>query len=460
MVLYLDQPTEEVKRDGQVVPEDGVSGERGLRKSLRRDSVRVMRAVECLADVAEQETAFVGAGSSAEPNVNSEAAERATKEVENQVTAITQSVLANVYDAANRDKPETADDLAPRPSCVQAATQYISLLTRNLVPALAEASAEPGASEQTALAMAPTVDTSRQLLDAVTEAVFADLTLKEGNTAELDAEHRRTTAYIQQALTELAIAEVPPTKEPPDRRRADTYPQEAPPQALARRKSAMPLSSPADSDAGAAGSRRSRAGSAQEAPEATQAPSQALQIMNARRKSAMPLSSPLNSDAGAAGSGRSSQVSAEGAAQTLALEGLGTQRPANIALMISDDSQRPSVQQSGGGDADLQQLLAECRKTRRSTVRLLGDRSPQGSDQAQVPSNRQGSGASSINTVLLEAPEDGRKNSKQEAAASFISALVQKAIVKVEAHEFGLNTTEPDNGRRGSYNTDNGDEVF
>merc|ERR1712232_876805 len=108
-------------------------------------------------------------------------------------------------------------------------------------------------------------------------------------------------------------------------------------------------------------------------------------------------------------------------------------------LRISNQPYHPPA-----ANADLQQLLAECRQTRRSTVRLLGERSPQGSVSAQIQSNRQGSGASSLTTVLLEAPEgpDERRNSKQEAAASFVSALMQKAIERVEDQPWMIQSGE------------------
>lgn len=428
------------------------SREVAMENNLRRDTRRVLTAVQFLTDVAEEEEV---AFSNDQANPSSESAELAAQVVEQQVLAVTRSVLTTVY-ANAKDEPEA--EMAkgkPRQSCVQHASRYIAQLTQKLVQSV---EAETDASAQTS---AP--DVSLQVLDAVAENVFADLALTGSNSEEIVEERRITSAFIQQALTELALLEETSSAPPV------FVEQEAAP-TNARRMSAFPLSSPQGSDAGAAGSRRSSEASAQE-----------TQALPARRQSAVPLSSPQGSDRGAVGSRCSSVISVQemqalrdrtqsavplSSPRSSGAGGVGSRRssgsvaasstgllrsgpPANIEPLTSEptrqDSKRPSNieplmsddrprQSHPGGDADLQQLLAESRQTRRSTVKLLGEK------HSSVATPPHASAASSQNTVLLEAPEkepasDVRRSSKQEAATSFIAALMQKAIINAEARE-------------------------
>merc|ERR1712100_722617 len=177
-----------------------------------------------------------------------------------------------------------------------------------------------------------------------------------GNTEEIDQEHHRTRAHIQQALanpsaaaaqaarTRATMPEANPRSRvfgaPGERVRAQTADSAGPydfrqvqndqrvpadQYFTHRRPSAVPLSSPLESDAGAAGSRRSSLETGDNViEEATRSaalagrsatsnasfihdgfqeyPSDVLKAGYQRRKSAVPISSPEGSEAGAAGS--------------------------------------------------------------------------------------------------------------------------------------------------------------
>lgn len=90
-------------------------------------------------------------------------------------------------------------------------------------------------------------------------------------------------------------------------------------------------------------------------------------------------------------------------------------------------------------DPDLQQLLAECRQTRRSTVKLLGESTLDFLEPEQQAKRQQAASvSSSVTTVLMEGQEGGDRsehNSKQEAAASFIADVMKKAVNKYNDEE-------------------------
>jgi len=115
----------------------------------------------------------------------------------------------SAYSAAGNASRQSA----PRQSSAQAASLYIQALTKNLIPRLcsttppsmqtAEPAAEPGPADYSPPSKLPgsvgrpSLESGKQVLLAVAEAVYSDLVAKEGNTLEIAEVRRRTAEHIK-----------------------------------------------------------------------------------------------------------------------------------------------------------------------------------------------------------------------------------------------------------------------
>merc|ERR1719491_356374 len=296
----------------------------------------------------------------------------------------------------------------------------------------------------------PAVDTGSQLLNQVADAVFTDLTLNEGNTEEVSGEHQRTAAYIQCAITDGVLPR--PAIE-------DQILPLVVTQQVVRERTGTDM--PLEEIRG-----RTSKDSADSTGMSTTIPlfeGTSLEeftsirmedvlcrsfLANAREggrrlsaSSAFPKSSPAGSDLGGAGSSRPSVM--EQVLQDSDAGGIGSR-------CSNNSSRRPSIDKNMEGDAggngsgsELQLLLEECRQTRRSTMRLLGNSMLESTEQHA----QQKADSGSVPSMRMEPSwcEAGHRNSKQEAAASFIASLMRKAEDKL--HEQATDCEEETKSR-------------
>jgi len=179
-------------------------------ETFSRDIFRLLSAVENSSSV-ERASSFVADKGGFRPsNVELEATCRAEASAkDSNVSAVARSVLMNAYSAAGNASRQSA----PRQSSAQAASLYIQALTKNLIPRLcsttppsmqtAEPAAEPGPADYSPPSKMPgsvgrpLLESGKQVLLAVAEAVYSDLVAKEGNTLEIAEVRRRTAEHIK-----------------------------------------------------------------------------------------------------------------------------------------------------------------------------------------------------------------------------------------------------------------------
>lgn len=270
--------------------------------------------------------------------------------------------------------------------------------------------------------MAATMDTGRQVLVAVTEAVFNELTLAEGNSAEVDELQEQTMATIQQAQMEYEANERRRTTSPDDRL-ADLKTQ--------ARKS---LSSARQDGRLSEALQRQQAANGMLAlpPYGYGVPAEVAKgdaAFDLGRKSAFHVG--MHAEYGpkapspVLSSRRSSRSS--GAKMSTNME------PGDFDMRTA---QRRSLV---GGDSELVRLLAESRQMRRSTQRLLGGLQLESVDGQADGSNSKAPSDSSVLTVLVEeaqaAQAEMHRSSKHEAAADYVAALMKKTLARVEDPE-------------------------